>query len=322
MAEDESSYTPFGPASAETLAFNKDLQRRLTLLPDQWSYPPAVVRERRAQGLGPFPLAPRSPDAREIAVPGPHGDVRLRILAPKTRPSTGAYLHLHGGGWTLGAADEQDPRLSELAEATGLTAVSCEYRLAPEHPYPQGPDDCEAAAAWLLSEGDNLFGGNRFAIGGESAGANLAASVLLRLRGRSDLPARFGAAVFTCGCFDLRLTPSARNWGAAKLVLNTRDLKMFVRHYLSHGHDAAEPDISPLLADLGGMVPAHFVVGSADPLLDDTLFMHARWVAAGNAAEIAVHPGGCHVFQHFDLEIARESNRAIDAFLNRSLATA
>lgn len=322
MAADQSCTTPFGEVSEQTRAFNRDLLRRLSLLPDQWSYPPSVIRERRAEGLGPFPRPPRSPHARDIAIPGPHGEVRLRILEPRTRPSTGAYLHLHGGGWTLGAADEQDPRLAEIAEATGLTALSCDYRLAPEHPYPQGPDDCEAAAAWLLREGEKLFGGNRFAIGGESAGAHLAATVLLRLRGHAGLPSRFGAAVFACGCFDLRLTPSARAWGDDKLVLNTRDLKMFVRHYLAQGDDPADPDISPLLADLSGLIPAHFVVGSADPLLDDTLFMQARWTAAGNPAELAVHPGGCHVFQHFDLEIARASNRAVEDFLVRSLALA
>ncbi len=322
MAAYDFGNTPFGESAEETRDFNRDLLRRLTLLPDQWSYPPAVIRERRAEGLGPFPRPPRSPDAREIAIPGPHGDVRLRILAPKTRPSTGAYLHIHGGGWTLGAADEQDPRLQEIAEATGLTAVSCDYRLAPEHPYPQGPDDCEAAALWLHREGAALFGGTRFAIGGESAGANLAVVTLLRLRDRHGLASLFQAAVLVCGCYDLRLTPSARNWGDAKLVLNTRDLRMFVRHYLARGHDAADPDISPLLADLRGLVPAHLVVGSADPLLDDTLFMEARWRAAGNRTDLSVHPGGCHVFQHFDLGISRASNRAIDRFLDTTLSLA
>ncbi|WP_428699965.1 alpha/beta hydrolase [Stappia sp.] len=322
MAAYDFTNTSFGQATEETRDFNRDLLRRLTLLPDQWSYPPSVIRERRAEGLGPFPRPPRSPDAREIEIDGPHGKVRLRLLAPKNRPSTGAYLHIHGGGWTLGAADEQDPRLGELAEATGLTVVSCDYRLAPEHPYPQGPDDCEATALWLQREGAGLFGGTRFAIGGESAGANLAVTTVLRLRDGHGISGLFGAAVLVCGCYDLRLTPSARNWGDAKLVLNTRDLTMFARHYLAHGQDPATPDVSPLLANLAGLMPAHFVVGSEDPLLDDTLFMEARWRAAGNSTDLAVHPGGCHVFQHFDLEIARASNLAIDRFLNATLSPA
>ncbi|MCA1243599.1 alpha/beta hydrolase [Stappia stellulata] len=304
-----------GKASVETLDFNRELVHRLTLLPDQWSFAPSVIREKRAEGLGPFPCPPRDPHAEVRTIPGPHGDIPLRILRPRSRACEGAYLHIHGGGWTLGAADEQDPRLREITENTGLAVVSCDYRLAPEHPYPQGPDDCEAAALWLHDNGVREFGTPRFAIGGESAGANLAASVLMRLRDRHGLGRLFSAAVFVCGCFDLRLTPSARNWGRQKLVLNTRDLTMFVRHYLARGGDPAAADISPLMGDLGGLVPAHFVVGDADPLLDDTLFMAARWRAAGNRADLAVHPGGCHVFQHFPLAIAEDSNRAIDAFL-------
>lgn len=307
-------------ALAEARAFNEDLTRRLSMLPDQWSYPPAVIRERRAEGLGPFPQPPKSPDAQTLTIEGPHGPVPLRVLRPTTREPRGAYLHFHGGGWTLGAADEQDPRLAEIAERTGLAVVSVAYRLAPEHPYPQGPDDCETAALWLLREGARACGGTRFAIGGESAGANLAATTLLRLRDRHGAADAFAAAVLVCGCFDLRLTPSARNWGPRKLVLNSRDIDQFVRHYLAHGTDPADPDVSPLLADLTGMPPAHFVVGDADPLLDDTLFMAARWRAAECPAELVVVPEGCHLFQHFPLEIARASNAAIDAFLNRTLA--
>jgi acetyl esterase/lipase len=308
-------YAAWDEASEETRDFNRDLLRRLALFPDQWSYPPQVIRERRAQGLGPFPTPPRLDHAETRVISGPHGEIPLRILRPRGRPSEGAFLHLHGGGWTLGGADEQDPRLAEIADNTGLTVVSCEYRLAPEHPYPQAPDDCEAAALWLQAEGEAEFGAARFAIGGESAGANLAAATVLRLRDRHGLGQLFLGAVFACGCFDLRLTPSARAWGDPKLVLNTRDLTMFVRHYLADGQSPDAPDISPLMADLSGLMPAHFAIGTEDPLLDDTLFMAERWRAAGNTVELAVYPGGCHVFQRFDLAIARQSNAAIDTFL-------
>ncbi|MAB00499.1 MAG: alpha/beta hydrolase [Stappia sp.] len=304
-----------GEEYEETRDFNRDLARRLSLFPDQWSFPPSVIRERRAEGLGPFPAPPKLDHAETLIIPGPHGDIPLRILRPQTRPCQGVFLHLHGGGWTLGGASEQDPRLAEIAERTGLAAVSVEYRLAPEHPYPQAPDDCEAAALWLHLNGADVFGPGIHAIGGESAGANLAATTLLRLRDRHGLSDLFAGAVFSCGCFDLRLTPSARNWGEEKLVLNTRDISMFARHYLADGHSPYDPDISPLLARLEGMVPAHFSVGTRDPLLDDTLFMAERWRAAGNVTELAVYPGGCHVFQRFDLRIARESNQAIDRFL-------
>ncbi|MBA5779143.1 alpha/beta hydrolase [Stappia sp. F7233] len=307
--------------SAETQAFNRDLAGRLGALPDQWSFPPAVIRERRAQGLGPFPMPEKSPYAETIHISGPHGDIPLRLFVPAARRPAGAYLHIHGGGWTLGSAENQDPRLEEIVERTGLAVLSVDYRLAPEHPYPQGPDDCEAAALWLVSEGAKRLNVLRFAIGGDSAGANLAAATLIRMRDR-HLGMPFQAAIFECGCFDLSLTPSARSWGSEKLVLNTRDITMFVRHYLAHGHDAYQPDISPLYADLRGLPPAHFAVGTRDPLLDDTLFMAARWQAAGNQCELAVYPGGCHVFQQFALGISRAANEAADAFLSTHAASA
>ena len=87
-----------------------------------------------------------------IEIDGPRGVVPLRIIAPEGEPS-GTFLHLHGGGWTLGESDGQDLRLQRLARETGLTVVSVDYRLAPENPYPAGPDDCEAAALWLIGEG-------------------------------------------------------------------------------------------------------------------------------------------------------------------------
>lgn len=309
----------FDPAAIaeETRSFNQDLASRLSALPDQWSFPPQVVRERREQGLGPFPAPLRSARARTHVIEGRHGPVTLRIIEPKASP-TGAFLHIHGGGWTFGGADMQDERLVELADRTGLIAVSVDYRLAPEHPYPCGPDDCEAAALWLAGPGRDSLGVSKLAIGGDSAGANLAAATLIRLRDRHGLRA-FHAAVFIAGCFDLRLTPSARTWGSEKLVLNTRDIEMFVRHYLARGHDAALPDVSPLLADLSDLPSAHFVVGTRDPLLDDTIFMAGRWVAAGNPAEMRLFPGGCHVFQNFGLGISLESNILIDNFLRVSM---
>ncbi|ADZ71647.1 alpha/beta hydrolase [Polymorphum gilvum] len=304
-------------ASDETLAFNRDLSARLNALPDQWIFPPQVVRERREQGLGPFPAPVRSPRAETRVIEGPHGPVPLRLFRPQGKSATGAFLHIHGGGWTLGSADAQDPRLVEMADRTGLLVVSVDYRLAPEHPYPQGPDDCEAAALWLVRAGAIEFSVSQFALGGDSAGANLAVATMLRLRDRHGLTP-FCAAVLIAGCYDLRLTPSARSWGMDKLVLNTRDMDMFVRHYLAHGQDPWTPDISPLAADLRGLPAAHFVVGTRDPLVDDTLFMAMRWLAAGNAAELKLFPGGCHVFQNFPLRIAAESNNLIDKFLIES----
>lgn len=299
--------------ATDTRMINQAVIKALSAIPDRAAIPPAVVRKARLEGRGPFPLPPESARAREETIEGPHGPIGLRIHWPDGAPQ-GVYLHLHGGGWTIGSPRENDGANDRIAARTGFAVVSVRYRLAPEHPYPQGPDDCEAAALWLARVAQEKFGTSRLAIGGESAGANLAAAILVRLRDRHGL-APFAGAVLIAGCFDLRLTPSARQWGETPLVLNTQDISQFVAHYLSGGGRVEEPDVSPLLADLAGLPPALFVVGSRDSLLDDSLFMSARWLAAGNPADLLVAPGGCHVFVRFPGTAADAANARIDGFL-------
>lgn len=297
----------------DTRALNAQILEKLGALPDQWAFPAATIRRLRAEGRGPFPPMPLCERAVGIEIEGPRGPIGLRIIP--ARACRGVYLHIHGGGWTFGTTDMHDPLLERLAERCGLTVVSVDYRLAPEFPYPAGPDDCETAALWLVRESEKRFGSSWLAIGGESAGAHLAALTLLRLRDRHGMMP-FSAANLTCGCFDLSLTPSVRRWGTRKLVLNTRDIRNFVRNFVPEGLDPAHPDISPLHADLTGLPPALFSIGTLDPLLDDSLFMASRWQAAGNAAELAVYAGGCHVFQLFPFPLAQESLSRIEDFLN------
>jgi acetyl esterase/lipase len=310
----------FDPAAvtAETRMVNDAILKKLAGLPDQWGFEPRVIRERRAQGLGPFPLAPKSPRARTITIAGKNGrQVPLRIVAPD-RPK-GVYLHIHGGGWTIGAVDQQDPWLDRIADRAGYACVSVDYGLAPEAPYPHGPDDCESAALWLVTHAQAEFGTTLFAVGGESAGAHLSVVTMLRLRDRHGLTP-FSRAVLTAGCYDLAMTPSVRAWGSEKLILNTRDITLFVRHFLMRGGDVTDPDISPIHADLRGLCPALFTVGTRDPLLDDTLFMAPKWLAAGNDAAVNIAPGGCHVFTGFPSTITDQALARIDAFLQSAIA--
>ena len=116
-------------------------------------------------------------------IPGPAGDMRLRVAAPEGRP-TAVYLDIHGGGFCMGWPEMHDPANARLAQATGMTVVSLDYRLAPEHPFPAGPDDCRAAADWLLANAEAEFGSGRLIIGGDSAGGNLTMHVALHLRDR------------------------------------------------------------------------------------------------------------------------------------------
>jgi acetyl esterase/lipase len=208
------------------------------------------------------------------------------------------YLHLHGGGWTLGAADQQDALLDFIAQELGVAVVSVGYRLAPEDRYPAGPDDCEAAAAWLVEQAHSEFGSDRLLIGGESAGAHLSAVTLLRMRDRHGAADRFLGANLVFGMYDFGLTPSVRRWGERNLVLSTPIIEWFSGCFLGEmpPEQRRDPDISPLHADLTGLPPAFFTVGELDPLLDDSLFMAARWHAAGNHAEIVICPESVHGF--------------------------
>jgi len=283
----------FDPAAipAETIATNAEIVRRLNAEPAGLTIP--EIRARRIAGIGAFPPAPKSPHSETLTIAGPCGPMELRTIAAKS--PRGLYFHIHGGGWSIGAPDQNDALLERIADVAGLTCVSVKYRLSPENPYPAGPDDCEAAALWIVREGTKRFGLTKLAIGGESAGGHLAAVTLLRLRDRHQL-SPFSVALLNYGCFDLGMTPSARNWGDEKLVLNTPAIVAFSKSFLPPGTDMKNPDVSPLYANLRGMPAAIFSVGTRDALVDDSLFMAPRWLAAGNAAELAIQPGACHGF--------------------------
>jgi len=308
----------FDPASVdeETRQLNELIEKTLAAVPPIHTRIPAEVRREREEGKGPFPPLQISPLARERDVAGPRGTIKLRMFE---RPEARAvYFHIHGGGWTIGGAHHQDPLLAALAEACEVTVASVEYRLAPEHPYPAGPDDCEAAALWLVENARRTFGTDRLLIGGESAGAHLAAVTLLRLRDRHGFRG-FRAANLVYGCFDLTLTPSVRRWGERNLILSTPIIEWFTDQFVPPAR-RADPDVSPLHADLRGLPAALFTVGTLDPLLDDSLFMHGRWLAAGNRAELAIYPGGMHAFNAFPGRLASAANRRQAEFLSAVLA--
>lgn len=297
---------------AETKTLNDEIVRRLNAEPVGLTIP--EIRARRLQGLGAFPLVPKSERAETISIDGPAGPMALRIIAPQV--PRGVFLHIHGGGWSIGTNDQLDPVLARFADECGVACVSLDYRLAPEHPYPAGPDDCEAAALWLVREGAKRFGTTRFSIGGESAGAHLSAVTLLRLRDKHKLTP-FSAALLNYGCYDLGMTPSARRWGNEKLVLNTPAIVAFGKSFLPPGTDTTNPDVSPLYADLRSMPAALFTVGTRDALLDDSLFMAPRWLSAGNVAELALYPGACHGFVSIDFAQRTQAVTRMVDFLNR-----
>ncbi len=307
-------------AAEETLAFNREFESWYPEFPPAYVLPVDEVRAKFREGGGMFPPLGPVPGSRWLEIPGaPDGPGRLRVSEPEGKPA-GVYVHIHGGGWTLGAADDFDAKNQALAATAGIVVASVDYRLAPENPWPAAGDDCEAALRHVLANSKEMFGTERVAIGGESAGAHLAAATLQRCR-ETEL-SRISGAVLTYGCYDLRLTPSMRNWGDRQLILSTPTVEWFVGNLLADRFRPGDPAVSPLLGNLSGMPPALFSIGTEDPLMDDSLFMAGRWAAAGSEAELVVYPGAIHAFDLFDLAITREFHAKEAAFLGCCLSRA
>lgn len=294
----------------DVVAIQQAAQARLTQIPPWKPEAAKAIREARARGGGVYLSVDHSTRARVVEIPGPSGPITLRIIAPSA--PKGIYLHFHGGGWFMGGADLQDPRLEAIADRAQLTCVSVDYRLTPENPYPAAPDDCEAAALWVLANAKRELGTDTITIGGESSGAHLAVVTLLRLRDKHGVALSGANLIF--GFYDLTLTPSARLFGDNHVAPRTKDLRSYAKAFAQDA-DLTAADVSPLYATLGGLCPALFTIGTQDPLLDDSLFMHMRWLASGNSSDLAVYPGGIHNFIAFPSGIARAAEDRSIAFL-------
>ncbi len=267
-----------------------------------------------------FSFAPPSPRAEERTIPGPAGTLPVRIFRPRSGAVRGAMLHIHGGGWVVGRASMNDPANERRADDLGLAIVSVDYRLAPEAPYPAAPDDCEAAALWLVENAMSEFGtdpGN-ILVGGESAGGHLSAVTALRMLHRHGF--RFAGANLVYGVYDFSGVPSHRAFDDRNLILNSANIDWFTDCFVPDAATRRDPDVSPLYADLAGAPPALFTVGSLDPLLDHTLFLYPRWLAAGNEAEIQIFPGAPHGFDAFPVPEGKQATETIDGFLARCIA--
>jgi len=232
--------------------------------------------------------------AVDRTIEGPAGPIRLRTFIHE-QPE-GVLFHIHGGAWMMGSPEMMDQLHEIIVGTCNVAVVSVDYRLAPEHPYPAGPDDCEAAACWLVDHAADEFGSDRLLIGGESAGAHLAAVTLLRMRDKHRAADRFLGANLVFGAYDLSRTPSQRGVGivSGTDILDGTGFPLDLYLPGISGEQRRDPDISPLFASLHGMPPALFSVGTNDHLLDDTLFMAARWEVAGNRSELLVYPETPH----------------------------
>jgi acetyl esterase len=252
------------------------------------------------------------PPPMEHTIEAAEARVPVRIFTPANDPPRGVYLDIHGGGFYMDSAARGDGRNRELANALQLAVVSIDYRLAPEHPWPAAPNDCEAAALWLVEEADVRFGTSRLAIGGSSAGATLALATLLRLRDKGAVGQFVGAAL-QFGTYDLSArTPAGRRISD----------EYFIQAYAGHVEDRTVPDISPVYGVLRELPPILLIIGSADVLLEDNLALAGRLSAAGNDVEVRVYPESPHGFTGHPTAVARTALSGVDSWLRDRITTA
>ena len=235
----------------------------------------------------------------DFEIPGGDGQaLRVRAYTPRDAGDGALPLlvWLHGGGWVTGDLDSHDATCRALANAAGCKIIAVDYRLAPEHKFPAGLEDCYAAVGWFAAHADELgIHPRRIAIAGDSAGGNLAAAVALMARDRGGPAIAFQLLVYpvTHHAFD---TPSYREYGNGYL-LTEEGMRWNWNHYLPDAAAGLDPLASPLLApDLRGLPPALVVVAECDPLCDESEAYAKRLADAGVPVECRRYDGMLHAF--------------------------
>jgi acetyl esterase len=210
--------------------------------PRLWELPPATGRPFADAFFGPRNEGgPQMAERRDLTIPGRRGPIVARLYVPRdAAPPAAGLLYLHGGGFVIGSPDTHDRLTRELAEGSGARVLSLHYALAPEFPYPAALDDCVDTARWLAAHAADLgMDPTRLAIGGDSAGANLSAATILRLRDE-HAPVAFRAALLLYGWFTEEATPSMHAWGDRDFILSKPVMAWFFEQYAG-SRDATTP---------------------------------------------------------------------------------
>ncbi|SHM35016.1 alpha/beta hydrolase [Actinacidiphila paucisporea] len=265
-----------------------------------------TVGQARDADLAAIRAAGGSPRAlygvEDRKIPGPDGVLPVRVYRPSGEAQLPVLLYFFGGGWTLGSIDTADVVCRTLAAEAGCLVVSVGYRLAPENPFPAAVHDCHAALRWVAAHADEIGGDPaRLAVGGDSAGGNLAAAVTLlaRDRGRTALAGQLLVYPNTDQLAGAAPTGDGEGDGdsADPYLFNHHSVAWYARHYLRDPADAADPLASPLrAADLSGLPPALVITAEYDPLRDQGEAYARRLAEAGVPVEATCYPGMAHGF--------------------------
>lgn len=291
------------PITIDGQVLHPELQLALKLiaLSGDLSVEQLPVEKGRAQlsakadlfGGPPIPVA----DVRNLVLPGPAGDIRARLYAPTgVEEPPSLLVYYHGGGWVVGDLDTHDNNCRFLANQACVKVLSIDYRLAPEHKFPAAPDDAYAAFRYAAGHAEQLgVDPAAIAVGGDSAGANLAAVVCQLARADGGTQPAF--QLLLVPGTDLSTKRRSCELFSDGFVLTEAQLDWYVEQYLPSPEDAFDPKASPMLApDLAGLPPAYIATGGFDPLRDDGEEYAARLLQAGVPVAYRLHDDLIHPF--------------------------
>jgi len=284
--------------------------------------PPPDMRARFAEDARSLNRdAPALARVRDAVIPtGRPVPTRLYDPIGDGRPLP-ALIYFHGGGWVVGDLDSNDRALRLIAQRSGVAVLSVDYCLAPEHPFPAPLDECLEVVRWLRAHGRELgLNVGRLAIGGDSAGANLALATAIELRDAGETWLDFMLLVYGVYARDSN-TESQRQFGGGEFGFGTAAMEALWSMYLGNAQHAGDRRAEPLRAQLRNLPPACIVAGGLDPLRDDSRRLAIRLTEAGGSFEYLEYPGVVHGFMSMtcDLAVARTAVARTGDSLGRAL---
>jgi acetyl esterase len=278
--------------------------------------PPEARESYRARRFFTQPDGADMDQIEALSAPGPRGAIPLRLYRPHTAQSGSTaspppvLVYFHGGGWVIGDLDTHDALCRDLADQSGCVLVSVDYRMGPEHRFPAAPEDCLAATRWVRDNAAELHvDASRLAVGGDSAGGNLAAVVSIAARDAGDLPIAFQLLIYPA-TVQRRFTHSNAVNGQG-LLLTVDSMRYFHDHYIDdHRHDFDWRAAPLLREDLQGLPPALVLVAGYDPLCDEGTAYAQRLTQAGNSATLVNFSRQIHGFITMG-KVIEEANEAV-----------
>jgi acetyl esterase len=307
----------------ELVAAGQLLQSRGLVAPDRTQAPLSEVRAAVDRiggflGEGSVPLRRE----RDLSLPGPHGQVPCRLYLPDDTEKPPLIIYAHGGGFMQGSLPSWDAMLRELVRQSGVAALSVDYKLSPEHRFPVAFEEMVAMIRLAAREGSEFgIDPSKIAVGGDSAGANLVLAAAIALRDAGERVLGFMLLIYGCFSTDTE-SPSWQRFGHGAGLSQTQ-MGWIWETYLERPEQQNDWRAAPALANLAGLPPAHLIVGSLDPLLDDSHRLAERLEEAGVPSELKVYEGLNHGFIRYGRLIAAARRAVGDcaAALSKTLGT-